>query len=85
MDVHKESIDIALAEHRGQVRHFTRIGGDMGALTRTVRKLQSLAQPLVFVYEPGPCGFGIDRSLRTRSHECWVVAPSKTSDTVDGA
>jgi hypothetical protein len=29
MDVHKESIDIALAEHGGQVRHYGRIGGDM--------------------------------------------------------
>jgi len=27
MDVHKESIDIALAEHGGQVRHYARIGG----------------------------------------------------------
>jgi transposase len=78
MDVHKESIDIALAEHGGQVRHYGRIGGDMAALNRTVRKLESLAQPLVFVYEAGPCGFGIYRNLRSRGHDCWVVAPSNT-------
>jgi transposase len=78
MDVHKESIDIALAEHGGQVRHYARIGGDMNALARTVRKLESLAQPLVFVYEAGPCGFGIYRMLSTRGHACWVVAPSNT-------
>jgi hypothetical protein len=34
MDVHKESIDIALAELGAQVRHHGRIGGDMNALTR---------------------------------------------------
>jgi transposase len=78
MDVHKASIDIALAEHGGQVRHYARIGGDMSNLSRTVRKLESLAQPLVFVYEAGPCGFGIYRSLRARGHECWVVSPSNT-------
>ena len=78
MDVHKESIDIALAEMGGEVRHHGRIGGDMNALTRAVRKLESLGQPLVFVYEAGPCGFGIYRMLTTRRHECWVVAPSNT-------
>jgi transposase len=78
MDVHKESIDIALAEHGGQVRHYARIGGDASALSRTLRKLESLGQPLVFVYEAGPCGFGIYRSLRARGHECWVVSPSNT-------
>ena len=78
MDVHKESIDIALAEHGGQVRHYARIGGDLNALARTVRKLESLAQPLVFVYEAGPCGFAIYRSLCARGHACWVVAPSNT-------
>jgi len=37
-----------------------------------------LAQPLVFVYEAGPCGFGIYRMLSARAHTCWVVAPSNT-------
>jgi len=76
--VHKESVDIALAEMGGEVRHHGRIGGDMNALTRAVRKLESLGQPLVFVYEAGPCGFGIYRMLTGRRHECWVVAPSNT-------
>lgn len=78
MDVHKESIDVALAELEGQVRHYGRIGGDTNALARTVRKLESLDQPLVFVYEAGPCGFGIYRMLSARGHQCWVVAPSNT-------
>jgi transposase len=78
MDVHKDSIDIALAEETGEVRHYGRIGGDRNALARAGRKLESLGKFLVFVYEAGPCGFGIYRMLRARGHECWVVAPSNT-------
>src|SRR5262245_15560798 len=78
MDVHKESIDIALAEEGGELRHHGRIGGDMEALGRAVRKLESLGRPLVFVYEAGPCGFGIYRRLKAGGHDCWVVAPSNT-------
>jgi len=78
MDVHKDSIDIAVAEEGGEVRHYGRTGGDMNALTRSVRKLESLGRALVFVYEAGPCGYGIYRMLKARGHECWVVAPSNT-------
>jgi hypothetical protein len=78
MDVHKDSIDIAVAEEAGEVRHHGRIGGDLNALSRAVRKLESLGRPLVFVYEAGPCGYGIYRMLKARGHECWVVSPSNT-------
>jgi transposase len=78
MDVHKESIDITLAEEGGEVRHYGRIGGEQSALTRTLRKLESLGKSLVFVYEAGPCGFWIYRLLQERGHPCWVVAPSNT-------
>jgi transposase len=78
MDVHKESIDLAVAEEHGEVRHQGAIGGDMNALGRAVRKLESSGKPLVFVYEAGPCGFVIYRFLRERGHHCWVVAPSMT-------
>jgi transposase len=78
MDVHKDSIDIAVAEEAGEVRHHGRIGGDANALGRAVRKLESQGRPLVFVYEAGPCGFGIYRMLKARGHECWVVSPADT-------
>lgn len=76
MDVHKESIDIAIAEEGGEVRHQGQITGDTNALRRAVRKLESRGRELVFVYEAGPCGFGIYRDLTARGHACWVVAPS---------
>ena len=71
MDVHKESIDIAVAEEGGEVRHQGQIGGDMNALWRAVRKLESSGRELVFVYEAGPCGFGIYRGLM-RAWSCAV-------------
>ena len=58
-DVHKESIDLAFADEGGDVRHHGRIDGAVSALLRAVRKFESLHRELVFVYEVGPCGFGI--------------------------
>lgn len=78
MDVHKESIDISVAQAEGEVRHHGRIGGDMNSLSRAVRKLEASGKQLLFVYEAGPCGFGIYRLLHARGHDCWVVAPSNT-------
>lgn len=59
MDVHKESIDITLAEQGGEVRRWGAIGGDRGSLLKMVRKQRSRGRELVFVYEAGPCGFWI--------------------------
>ncbi len=79
MDVHKDSIDVATGDERGgEVRHYGAIGGDLAAVSRLARKLESAGGPLVFVYEAGPCGFGIYRMLRARGHECWVVSPGLT-------
>ena len=76
MDVHKESIDITLAEVEGEVRRFGQIGGDRVAVLKMVRKLVSSAKELVFVYEAGPCGFWIQREISALGHRCWVVSPS---------
>ena len=79
MDVHKDSIDVATGEDAaGEVRHYGAIGGERAAVSRLARKLQSRGKELVFVYEAGPCGFGIYRMLRARGHECWVVSPGMT-------
>jgi transposase len=79
MDVHKDSIDVATGDDAaGEVRHYGAIGGDMAAVSRLCRKLESTGKVLVFVYEAGPCGFGIYRMLRGRGHECWVVSPGMT-------
>lgn len=78
LDVHKESIDIAVAEPgvNGEVRHVGRIGGDLGALDKALRRLQSRGLALHIVYEAGPCGYVICRHLRAKGLDCEVVAPS---------
>src|SRR3990167_8935431 len=79
MDVHKDSIDVATGDDAaGEVRHTGAIGGDMASVSRLCRKLEAAGKALVFVYEAGPCGFGIYRMLRDRGHECWVVSPGMT-------
>ena len=62
MDVHKESIDIALAEGASAVRHYGQIGGQRADLARVIRKLTAQgSRRRVFVYEAGPCGFALQR------------------------
>ena len=63
LDVHKMSMDVAIAATGGEVRHYGRIGGDLEALDKVVRKLQSTSAALRFAYEAGPCGYQVYRHL----------------------
>lgn len=78
MDVHKETIDIALATNRlnGKVRHYGRIPNRIDTIDKLTAKLKREAGTLQFVYEAGPCGFGLYRHLTRKKHQCAVVAPS---------
>lgn len=78
LDVHKESINVAIAASGSnyEVRSYGRIGGDIDSLDRVVRKLQSTGADLCFVYEAGPCGYQIYRHLNANGLPCIVAAPS---------
>ena len=54
MDVHKESIEVTLAEEGGELRRLGQIGGDRASLLKMVRRQQSKGGERVFVYEAGP-------------------------------
>ncbi len=77
-DVHKESIDVSLAEEGrdGEVRHYGVIRGDLEAVAKVLRALRAPNRRLRFVYEAGPCGFGIHRYLTAQGEDCVVVNPS---------
>jgi transposase len=78
LDGHKETIDVSIAEgdRHGEVRHYGVIASDLEPLDKVVRALRAPDRTLHFVYEAGPCGFGIHRHLTTRGEGCVVVSPS---------
>jgi transposase len=78
LDVHKDTIAVALAEpgKRGEVREYGKIANTPAALKLLVTKLIRDGAALRFCYEAGPCGYGIHRQLTAAGHECVVVAPS---------
>lgn len=79
LDVHSQSIAIALAEPGGgEVRHYGSISGDLHALEKTLAKIKKAhpGRKLKVCYEAGPTGFVIARRLAQLKTECLVVAPS---------
>jgi transposase len=77
MDVHKETIAVAVAEARGgEVRYLGEIANSVAALQKLVKQLRKEDAQLSFCYEAGPCGYGIHRQLTDLGWDCQVVAPS---------
>jgi transposase len=78
LDVHKDAIAVAYVakDHDADVIYLGTVGTRHGDIDQLIRKLQSKAQHLVFVYEAGPCGYWLYRYLTKKGYDCWVVAPS---------
>jgi transposase len=78
LDVHQESIAVAYVakEHDAEVIYLGTIGTRQVDIDQCIRKMQSKAKHLVFVYEAGPCGSWLYRYLTKKNLICWVVAPS---------
>ncbi len=80
IDQHKDTLVIAVAEGgREPARLLGRISNLPADVARWLRRLHqrwgSLADTLV-CYEAGPCGFGLQRQLRSMNVDCQVIAPS---------
>jgi transposase len=86
LDVHKDSISVAIAEPSGEVRHYGTIGGKLADVDRLIKKLHKPDVELRFCYEAGPTGYVLQRHLQQQGFQCHVVAPSlipkKPSDRV---
>jgi transposase len=78
LDVHKDSIAVAYVaqEHGAEVIYLGAIGTRQCDIDQLIRKMQSKAPHLIFVYEAGPCGYWLYRYLTKKGYDCWVVAPS---------
>ena len=75
LDVHAETIAVALAEPNGEVRSLGLIPNRPESIRRLVRKLEPVEQ-LRFCYEAGPTGYVLYWQLTALGAKCEVVAPS---------
>ena len=76
LDVHKESIAIAVADGDGSApENVATIPNDKVALLKQLKKLGSGAT-LRCCYEAGPTGYVLLRELRAAGIDCIVIAPS---------
>lgn len=77
LDVHKDSIAVAIADSKSaEVRFYGNIPNTGVAIRTLAQKLSEDQACLAFVYEAGPCGYGVHRMLLEAGHECRVIAPS---------
>jgi len=76
LDVHKDSITVAYALGAGEVEVLGKIGVTKADIDRLCKRLQSKARHIRFVYEAGPCGYGLYRQLVQKGFDCMVCAPS---------
>jgi transposase len=78
LDTHKKTIAVAIAEdgRDGEVRYFGQIANEPAPVLKLVKKLANKYGKLLFCYEAGPCGYGIQRQIAGLGHDCVVIAPS---------
>jgi transposase len=76
LDVHKDSIAIAVAEPGRAAPRF--LGTTGPVLAEVEKALSHLGAPrrLLIVYEAGPCGYGLARQLCANGYRCEVIAPT---------
>jgi transposase len=79
LDVHKETITVAIAVagREGEVRCWGSIPNERTAIDRMLRRMVVRHPIASYVYEAGPCGYGLYRHLAAKGVDCQVTAPSK--------
>jgi len=75
LDVHKETIAVAVARVGQEPESLGTISNTPDAMAKLMRRLGP-AKNLRVCYEAGPCGYAIFRQLQRMSVECVVIAPS---------
>ena len=75
LDVHAETIAVALAEPDGEVRSLGTIANREDSIRKFIKKLGA-AEQLRACYEAGPTGFVLYWQLAQLGVQCAVVAPT---------
>ncbi len=75
LDVHAETIAIAIAEQDGEVRSLGVIPNREDSVRKLVRKLGTMEE-LRFCYEAGPTGYVLYWQLTRMGAKCEVLAPT---------
>jgi transposase len=75
MDVHAETIAVAIAERDGEVRSLGTIPNRMESVRKLLKKLGP-AEKLRACYEAGPTGYVLYWQLAELGVQCEVIAPS---------
>src|SRR3954451_17341805 len=78
LDTSTLKISVALAEEgrQGEVRFLGEIDNTPEEVRCLASKLASRHGELLFCYEAGPTGYGLQRQISALGHECVVIAPS---------
>jgi len=77
LDVHKDSIAIAVAQAGRQAPRFVgTVAPELASLCKALRRVANAKCTLV-VYEAGPCGYGLARHLNAHGYTCEVIAPAR--------
>jgi len=75
LDVHAETISVAVAEQDGEIRSLGMIANREESIRKLVKKLGP-AEELRFCYEAGPTGYPLYWQLTRMGAKCEVVAPT---------
>jgi transposase len=75
LDVHAETITVAVAEPDGEVRSLGTIANRMESIRKLVKKLDPVEQ-LQACYEAGPTGYVLYWQLAQLGVKCEVIAPT---------
>ena len=77
LDVHKETIAVAVADSSGgKARYFGEIRNMSGEIGKLLQKLSPQGEVVSYCYEAGACGYEVYRQISHSGHHCDVVAPS---------
>jgi transposase len=77
LDVHKDTIAVAVAEEGGEPYFLKTISHDLHAVEKLVRELREGGRyALRMCYEAGPTGYVLARRLKAWDIECLVLSPT---------